>query len=361
TQQPAAPEATPTASFESKIYVMPSQFLELTRAKGLPLAAPVAMPSAEPPKPVAVPTPQVPAVVAAPVPISSKPVVSAPQQGGAQPRQREALGAAGVLQQPDPNAPQRTMFYIWIAVAAVLLIGGGIAAFVVLRSVEPAVAPAVVAPTPAPPVPAAPRVVQPTVPTPAPVTTPVIVAPIIDADGDGLTADEELLFGSDDGLTDTDGDGYSDAVEISNFYNPASSTPGRLLDTGMIYEYTHPSAKWQTYVPRAWTVTAHAETPLQVFIGESEDEEGVSVTTEENPNALSITDWLNQQVVARALAPLQEMENARGTMIYSRADEPRMAWAELSDGQFVTIEQRLIGATSRFDAVFAMIVSSFAP
>lgn len=48
----------------------------------------------------------------------------------------------------------------------------------------------------------------------------------IDADCDGLTNDEEISYGTDLNIKDTDGDGYSDGVEIESGYDPMKPAPG---------------------------------------------------------------------------------------------------------------------------------------
>lgn len=41
-----------------------------------------------------------------------------------------------------------------------------------------------------------------------------------DADSDGLSDNQEILFGTDQHNPDSDGDGYADGEEVSNGYNP---------------------------------------------------------------------------------------------------------------------------------------------
>ena len=48
----------------------------------------------------------------------------------------------------------------------------------------------------------------------------------IDSDCDGLTNAEEKLYGTDPNNPDTDGDGYSDGVEVQSGYDPLKPAPG---------------------------------------------------------------------------------------------------------------------------------------
>lgn len=47
-----------------------------------------------------------------------------------------------------------------------------------------------------------------------------------DSDQDGLSNDEEKLYGTDAFNKDTDGDGYSDGVEVESGYDPLKKAPG---------------------------------------------------------------------------------------------------------------------------------------
>ena len=53
-----------------------------------------------------------------------------------------------------------------------------------------------------------------------------------DSDCDGLTNAEEKLYGTNPNNADTDGDGYSDGVEVKSGYNPLKAAPGDKIDTG---------------------------------------------------------------------------------------------------------------------------------
>jgi hypothetical protein len=61
----------------------------------------------------------------------------------------------------------------------------------------------------------------------APVTPPEAATPppraFIDQDADGISDDNERLYGTDPTKADTDGDGFGDAQEIKNGYNPLGS------------------------------------------------------------------------------------------------------------------------------------------
>lgn len=53
----------------------------------------------------------------------------------------------------------------------------------------------------------------------------------IDSDCDGLTNSEEALYGTNPNNPDTDGDGYSDGVEVKSGYDPLKPAPGDKLTT----------------------------------------------------------------------------------------------------------------------------------
>jgi hypothetical protein len=53
-----------------------------------------------------------------------------------------------------------------------------------------------------------------------------------DSDQDGLSNDEERLYGTDAFKKDTDGDGYTDGVEVESGYDPLKKAPGdKIMNT----------------------------------------------------------------------------------------------------------------------------------
>lgn len=80
------------------------------------------------------------------------------------------------------------------------------------------------------------------------------LADTADSDKDTLTDVAEELFTTDPNMADTDGDKYTDDTEIYNLYNPAGLAPMRLMDSGLVKEYTNPIYNYKIYYPAAWAV-----------------------------------------------------------------------------------------------------------
>lgn len=80
----------------------------------------------------------------------------------------------------------------------------------------------------------------------------VLLRDSADLDIDSLTDAEEEVFGTDSGIWDTDGDGYYDGQEVLNLYNPRGFAPVKLIDSGLVREYTNPSWQYRVYYPIVW-------------------------------------------------------------------------------------------------------------
>ena len=95
----------------------------------------------------------------------------------------------------------------------------------------------------------------PAVTTP-PVTTPPVTIPTTggtDTDSDGLSDVEEVLFGSDPRIPDTDADSFLDGNEVFHLYNPRGEAPGLLIDTGFARTFNETGFSYTIIYPSRWT------------------------------------------------------------------------------------------------------------
>ena len=235
-----------------------------------------------------------------------------------------------------------------------MLVLGGVAAYLVLRSIPSTPAPVIPAVSiPEAPPPSVNTAPEPPVNIPEPVEPvpeappPPPPAPDRDTDGDGLTDAEEVLFGTNAQIMDTDGDGYADGTEVANLYNPVGIAPQRLIDTDLVFEYTHPIDGWSVYVPRQWAIAATDQEQREII-----------VTTQVSGESLNVT---NQAIIP--IVPLctgfPEMLTKRGATGCRGLERP-IAFFVLPQGGTLAIEHRATIPPARFPMLFEMILQSFA-
>lgn len=351
------PGGEPVKPAAARIYVMPEQFLAVTRGAGLPVQK-------APPPPVAAAVQQGKAAAAPappkPAPAPAAPVAPTPGTPTGLPAVASAKAGPGIPMEEG----KRKMIVIWGGVAAVILIGGGLAAFFALRSVKPPAPPTPPAPRPVNVAPPAPvnippvNIAPPTTPEPEPEPPPP--APDRDTDSDGLTDAEELLIGTDIGLADSDGDSYPDAQELVNLYNPAGVAPQRLLDAGLVYAYEHPTQGWSIYLPRQWSIAATGQEQRELLVNLGINTEEVLIRSA-TASMLGTCEGTERAVVRTK----RGAEGCRSTAMIPLEGEAFGTVAEFSLGEgglTLHMEFRLAATvpSSRYPHLFEMIVQSFA-
>lgn len=115
------------------------------------------------------------------------------------------------------------------------------------------------------------------------------MTPSSDADRDGLTDEEELVFGSDKDSQDSDGDGFGDYVELRQGYNPAG--PGKLVSNSKMKISTQKS--FTIIYPASWTEKNTGGDYLLLW--QAPDNQMVQVNTEKLSDATNIVDWYKQR------------------------------------------------------------------
>lgn len=134
----------------------------------------------------------------------------------------------------------------------------------------------------------------------------------LDSDGDGLTDVEEEVFGTVVSNPDTDIDGFLDGHEVFHLYNPAGTSPEKLIDTGAVKNYKNETDKYQIYYPKNWTVGGLGSGGKDGVIINSGTGEFVSVIVEENPGNLPIISWYLEQAPGVKAGDIQTFVTKNG-------------------------------------------------
>lgn len=114
----------------------------------------------------------------------------------------------------------------------------------------------------------------------------------LDSDNDGLTDIEENLYQTDSTLVDSDADGYSDASELVNLYDP-SQADSMLIDSNLVTKYINTAFNYSMLYPTEWTVRALTEDKKEIIFN-STTTEFVQVIILANALALSAKNWYLQ-------------------------------------------------------------------
>lgn len=97
-----------------------------------------------------------------------------------------------------------------------------------------------------------------------------------DSDTDGLSDEEEKIYGTDPEVADTDGDGYSDGVEIEGGFDPLKPAPGDRITPEEIVDESAETGAADTGVVN---LTEQASEELANLV--SEKKEGEEITSED--------------------------------------------------------------------------------
>lgn len=120
-----------------------------------------------------------------------------------------------------------------------------------------------------------------------------------DSDQDGLSNDEEALYGTDPMNKDTDGDGYTDGVEVESGYDPLKPAPGDKIvsdkpDTRAGVTSTQATA---TTADTSKTLTNQISNQIADMVqGSASDGKDISIETISD-SVQQITDPTNQEII----------------------------------------------------------------
>lgn len=114
----------------------------------------------------------------------------------------------------------------------------------------------------------------------------------LDTDLDGLSDPEETIFGTDPKRVDTDGDNYSDLIEIQNGYDPAGN--GKLETSTRLGKYSDRSLKYSLLYPKTWSVKKMDNGSTIVFAN-ADESLYIQLIRQENMAGQDIMSWFSSQ------------------------------------------------------------------
>ena len=111
-----------------------------------------------------------------------------------------------------------------------------------------------------------------------------------DQDNDGLTDEEEKIYGSDPNVADTDHDGYQDGAEVVGGYSPIDSGGKTLLDTKKASLYTNQTYRYSFWFPTGWLAQPTDSSGQEILVT-SPTGEFASVQVQPNTNNETASAW----------------------------------------------------------------------
>lgn len=200
---------------------------------------------------------------------------------------------------------------------------------------------------------------EPPPPPPPPISTAPwtyrVPAVTDDRDGDGLSAAEEALYGTDPENADSDRDGFSDALEVVNLYNPAGFTPTRLIEAGLVTAHASEEGGFEIFFPVSWEARLQGEGEVLFTNPENEP---IAVTVEENPQGQSILDWYLSRNPSVSPVEVQQFFTKSG-LEGVRSPNGLAAYIRGGDRVYIVAYAPGLSDSVHFRATFFMMVNSF--
>lgn len=134
-----------------------------------------------------------------------------------------------------------------------------------------------------------------------------LLADTADADKDSLSDIAEDLFTTDSNIADTDSDKYTDNLEIDNLYNPAGVAPMRLIDSGLVKEFTNPVYNYKIYYPASWAV-GNIDPQYQDVLFSTLNGENIEVRVFERGAGGRFEDWFTKWAPSQKLGDLKQFQ-----------------------------------------------------
>lgn len=179
------------------------------------------------------------------------------------------------------------------------------------------------------------------------------IVPTLDSDADGLTNQEEVLYGTNAGNADTDGDGFRDGQEVLARYNPNGA--GKLELNAGIKLHQNTTYSYSLLYPTTWAVGTLNSDKLITLT--SMTGEFVQVSIQENASSLSAREWYLSLNPSASQTLLKDIASATLTGVLG----PDGLNAYLADARYIYHVTYNIGIKNEANylTTFTMMYGSF--
>jgi hypothetical protein len=181
--------------------------------------------------------------------------------------------------------------------------------------------------------------------------------PLLDADADGLTQVEEVVFSTNSNKDDTDRDGYKDGQEVRNLYDPL--TPGGLLiNSGLVLKYEDSLSGYSVFRPKSWVVQPLAENNSVVFLPDDETGDAITIRLITNGEKLTLDQIFTK--LSELLGQRNNYQNfTLGSQPALRSLDGRQVIA--LQGDYIYFLNYELGSSQQinFMGIFEMMLNSF--
>ncbi|MFA6486256.1 MAG: hypothetical protein WCT40_02730 [Candidatus Magasanikbacteria bacterium] len=137
----------------------------------------------------------------------------------------------------------------------------------------------------------------------------ILLADSVDLDQDGITDLAEETFATEPGVPDTDSDKYSDFTEVNNLYNPAGIAPMRIIDSGLVKDYSNPNFGYQMYYPNNWALGVVDES-ARVVLFSTLTGENIEMHVFDLAAGESFADWFAKNAIGQKFSDLTTFAGA---------------------------------------------------
>ncbi len=142
----------------------------------------------------------------------------------------------------------------------------------------------------------------------------------VDTDNDSLSNSEEEIFGTDPEILDSDADGYYDGQEVFNLYNPKGFAPMKIIDSGLVQEYSNPTWKYRLYYPVSWVATAIDARDNNDILLSAITGDYIHIKSSEKLSGESFPGWFGRVVGDQLYTDIVLTKNRFSVPFYRRKD-----------------------------------------